>query len=93
VLLDHMDWMSHAQPEALAEEWEGILDKARPGARVIFRSAAPRVTYLDHLRVRHRGRPTELGRLLRYDRALAAALHERDRVHTYGSFSIADLPD
>jgi S-adenosylmethionine-diacylglycerol 3-amino-3-carboxypropyl transferase len=93
VLLDHMDWMSHAEPQALAAEWDAILAKARPGARVIFRSAAPRVTYLDHLRVRHRGREAALGHLLRYDRALADRLHERDRVHTYGSFSIADLPD
>ncbi len=93
VLLDHMDWMSHAQPQALADEWNAILAKASPGARVIFRSAAPHVTYLDHLRVRHRGAAVALADLLRYDRVLAARLHERDRVHTYGSFSIAELPD
>ena len=43
VLLDHMDWLSHAQPQALADEWTAILAKASPGARVIFRSAAPHV--------------------------------------------------
>ena len=35
----------------------------------------------------------ELGGLLRYNPALAAELHAQDRVHTYGSFYIADLPE
>jgi S-adenosylmethionine-diacylglycerol 3-amino-3-carboxypropyl transferase len=93
VLLDHMDWMSCHNPEGLVDEWNAILEKARPGARVIFRSAGLKVAYLDHLRVRHRGAPTELGGLLRYHPEWAAKLHARDRVHTYGSFYIADLPD
>jgi S-adenosylmethionine-diacylglycerol 3-amino-3-carboxypropyl transferase len=92
VLLDHMDWMSWYFPQALVAEWNAILDKARPGARVIFRSAGLQVRYLDPLLVSHRGRQTTLGSLLRYDRELAARLHAIDRVHTYGSFSIADLP-
>jgi hypothetical protein len=29
--------------------------------------------------------------LIRYDRARAAECHQRDRVHTYGSFHIAHL--
>jgi S-adenosylmethionine-diacylglycerol 3-amino-3-carboxypropyl transferase len=29
--------------------------------------------------------------MLEYDRDLAAELHAKDRVHTYGSFYIADL--
>jgi S-adenosylmethionine-diacylglycerol 3-amino-3-carboxypropyl transferase len=92
VLLDHMDWMSFKNPQALTEEWNTILDKARPGARVIFRSAGLRVSYLDHLCVRWRRQETELGRLLHYHPDLAATLHAKDRVHTYGSFYIADLP-
>ena len=60
--------------------------------RAIFRSAGLRVRYLDPLRVHFRGRETALGGLLRYHRDLAAELHARDRVHTYGSFYIADLP-
>jgi hypothetical protein len=32
-----------------------------------------------------------VGDLLRYDRDLANRLHPLDRVHTYGSFSIAHL--
>jgi S-adenosylmethionine-diacylglycerol 3-amino-3-carboxypropyl transferase len=92
VLLDHMDWMSWYYPQALMDEWNAILDKARAGARVIFRSAGLQVRYLDHLQVQYRGKAAELGQLLCYDRALAGELHERDRVHTYGSFYIADLP-
>ena len=93
VLLDHMDWMSFHQPKGLVEEWNAILDKARPGARAIFRSAGLKVSYLDHLRVTRRGREVELGGLLRYNPSLAAELHAKDRVHTYGSFYIAELPD
>jgi S-adenosylmethionine-diacylglycerol 3-amino-3-carboxypropyl transferase len=92
VLLDHMDWMSCHNPRGLVEEWNAILAAARPGARVLFRSAGLRVDYLDHLRVRHRGAERALGGLLHYHPELAAALHARDRVHTYGSFYIADLP-
>jgi S-adenosylmethionine-diacylglycerol 3-amino-3-carboxypropyl transferase len=92
VLLDHMDWMSCGPPRALVEEWTALLASAAGGARVIFRSAGLRVDFLDHLKVEHRGRPHELGDLLRYHADLAARLHARDRVHTYGSFHIADLP-
>jgi S-adenosylmethionine-diacylglycerol 3-amino-3-carboxypropyl transferase len=93
VLLDHMDWMSCHHPQGLVDEWNAILDKARPGARVIFRSAGLKVRYLDHLRVRTRHGHAELGRLLHYHPEIAAKLHARCRVHTYGSFYIADLPN
>ena len=66
VLLDHMDWMGFNHPQGLVDEWNAILDKARPNARAIFRSAGLKVDYLDHLQVQHRGQPTELGPLLRY---------------------------
>ncbi len=92
VLLDHMDWMSFNNPQGLVEEWNAILDTARPNARAIFRSAGLRVDYLDHLRVSYRQRGTELGQLLRYNRERSDELHKIDRVHTYGSFYIADLP-
>src|SRR5262249_21690854 len=93
VLLDHMDWMDFYDPQGLADEWTAILEKARPGARAIYRSAGLRVTFLDGLRVRHRGREAALGGLLRHHPEWSAQLHARDRVHTYGSFHIADLPD
>ena len=87
-----MDWMSCVNPQALVEEWNGILASAAPGARAIFRSAGLKVSYLDHLKVQHRGQEQELGSLLVYHPELAARLHARDRVHTYGSFYIAGLP-
>jgi S-adenosylmethionine-diacylglycerol 3-amino-3-carboxypropyl transferase len=92
VLLDHMDWMNCHQPQGLVDEWNAILARARPGARVLYRSAGLRVTYLDHLRVHHRHLQRRLGELLHQHPRLAADLHARDRVHTYGSFYIADLP-
>jgi S-adenosylmethionine-diacylglycerol 3-amino-3-carboxypropyl transferase len=92
VLLDHMDWMSSAEPDALAEEWSAILAAATPGARIIFRSAGMNVTYVDPLTVSWRGRDARLGSLLRYDDERAAALHRLDRTRVYGSFYIAELP-
>lgn len=91
VLLDHMDWMSTHRVEALRAEWEMIFAKAAPGARAIWRSGGMRVDYIDPLEIRLRDQRARLGDLLRYDHALAARLHPLDRVHTYGSFYIADL--
>jgi S-adenosylmethionine-diacylglycerol 3-amino-3-carboxypropyl transferase len=92
VLLDHMDWMKGPRRPALAEEWTAILSKAAPGARAIWRSAGLATPWLDALTVGFRGRLEPLGGLLRRHDAFAAELHARDRVHTYGSFHIADLP-
>ncbi|MEU0270922.1 BtaA family protein [Streptomyces sp. NPDC006307] len=92
VLLDHMDWMGWRDQAALADEWQAIVDTARPGARVIYRSAGLHTRYLDPVRVRREGRTHHLPDLLDRHPQLAARLHERDRVHTYGSFHIADLP-
>jgi S-adenosylmethionine-diacylglycerol 3-amino-3-carboxypropyl transferase len=93
VLLDHMDWMNLRFPSALVEEWNAILRSCRANSRVIYRSAGLSVDYLEHLKVQYRGRETELGSLLRFHTDLARELHARDRVHTYGSFYIADLPE
>lgn len=91
VLLDHMDWLSHQEPELLRNEWQAIVDRARPGARILWRSGGAKVDFVDPIRVR-RGRRTALvGDLLSYDHELAARCHARDRVHTYGSFYVADF--
>jgi len=89
VLLDHMDWMSSYYPEALAEEWTAILERAAPDARIIFRSAHEAPRYLDlieigegHARLRER---------LMFHESLARELQARDRVHTYAGFHVADL--
>lgn len=89
VLLDHMDWMSSYYPEALAEEWRFILERAAPDARVIFRSAHEAPRYLDELELGP-GRP-HLRDCLDFQSGLAAQLQRHDRVHTYAGFHIADI--
>jgi S-adenosylmethionine-diacylglycerol 3-amino-3-carboxypropyl transferase len=91
VLLDHMDWL-RSRPEILGEEWTAILSRSAPDARAIFRSAGSSATFLEPVLVRHEGRPARLTELLRPRPELAADLHARDRVHTYGSFHIVHLP-
>ncbi len=51
VLLDHMDWMSSYHPAALIDEWNAILAHARPGARILLRSAQARPEFLDWVEV------------------------------------------
>ncbi len=92
VLLDHMDWLNANNRQGLVDEWNAILARAGPGARVIFRSAGLKVTYLDDLPVMYQGQQVPLGSLLRFEPELANELHERDRVHMCGSFHIARLP-
>lgn len=89
VLLDHMDWMGAYYPEALAEEWDALLTRASPGARILLRSAQARPDWLDTLRVGADAKP--LRQSLKFHDALAAALHPADRVHTYAGFVIADV--
>ena len=92
VLLDHMDWMSSYDTAELGREWNAILKRAASNARVIYRSAAQEVTYLDDLEVHLDSQRMLLRDVVRYNEALAKRLHPRDRVHTYASFYIADLP-
>ncbi len=91
VLLDHMDWLSDKYFAALEAEWQAILERATPHARVIWRSGGLRTDYVDRVRVTVDGQDRELGELLTYHAEWAAELHRRCRVHTYGSFYIADL--
>jgi len=87
VLLDHMDWMGWYHPEALTEEWQLILQRATPAARILFRSASPVPDWLDQVRVKG----SALAQLLTFHGEQSAALHRQDRVGTYASFHIADL--
>ncbi len=89
VLLDHMDWMSSYQPQALAEEWEQILAHATSSARAIFRSAHRAPRYLDAIEIGARRR--KLREVIAFDAPLAARLHREDRVGTYAGFHIAEL--
>jgi S-adenosylmethionine-diacylglycerol 3-amino-3-carboxypropyl transferase len=89
VLLDHMDWMTSYYPEALAEEWAAILDRAAPNAKIIFRSAHAAPSYLDGIRVGKDS--TRIADYLTFDNALADSLQVFDRVHTYAGFHVAEL--
>lgn len=91
VLLDHMDWMGKYDPAGLAAEWQTIIERAAPMARIIFRSAAKNPTFLEELMVETDTGPRRLTDLLVFDRRRAAELDRADRVGTYASFHIADL--
>lgn len=93
VLLDHMDWLSaQAGGEWLRDEWTAIFKAAAPNARVIWRSAGLSPRFFDDLEVERHGEKVRVGETLSYNEPLAAELHPIDRVNTYGSFAIADLP-
>jgi S-adenosylmethionine-diacylglycerol 3-amino-3-carboxypropyl transferase len=91
VLLDHMDWMSGRYFDLLESEWQAIVDRAAPGARIIWRSGGLRADFVNRARVSVDGQRREVGELLTYHNDLAEELHRQDRVHTYGSFYISDL--
>ena len=91
VLLDHMDWLSTYDKPALQEEWQAIVNRAAPGCRVLFRSGGTKVDFVDPLEVEVDGEKRRVGDLLTYHPDVAAELHAKDRVHTYGSFYIADV--
>ena len=89
VLLDHMDWMSSYYPEALAEEWNAILDRATAEARVLFRSAHAAPDYLNLIAVG--AEHTPLHERLQFHDRWAQDLQRQDRVHTYAGFHVADV--
>jgi len=91
VLLDHMDWMSSYHPHALVEEWNAILERATPSARVILRSAHEDPAYLYTVQVGHGLTRRRLDEAVRFHPTLARELTRADRVHTYAGFHIADL--
>ena len=83
VLLDAQDWMTDADLNAL---WAQISRTARPGSRVIFRTAA------DERLLPGRLAPSILD-LWQRDDARSAALHARDRSAIYGAFHLYRLKD
>lgn len=91
VLLDHMDWLSDHFFHLLESEWQAIVDHAVPRARLIWRSGGLDTDFLHDVRVTVGGQSRRTSDLLDYHRDMAARLHPLDRVHTYGSFHIADL--
>ena len=91
VLLDHMDWLYSNYKDVLAAEWQGIIDRAAPETRIIWRSAGLHVDFVDPIEVDIEGSKARVGELLKYHPEVAAELHPIDRVNTYGSFYIAEL--
>jgi S-adenosylmethionine-diacylglycerol 3-amino-3-carboxypropyl transferase len=91
VLLDHMDWLSDKFFPLLELEWQAILRRAAPQTRILWRSGGLKTDFIDRVGVTAHGQMRKLPELLTFHPQLAAELHEKDRVHTYGSFYIADL--
>ena len=91
ILLDHMDWLAEARADILAEEWQMMVHRAAPSTRFLWRSAGLEVDFVDPIPVEWQGQHCHMRDLLHYQTRLASELHPKDRVHTYGSFYIADL--
>ena len=91
VLLDHMDWLSDRFFPLLESEWQAIVNRAAKNTRIIWRSGGMRTDFIRQVQVNHGGKMQSVDELLRYQEELADELHPKDRVHTYGSFFIADL--
>jgi S-adenosylmethionine-diacylglycerol 3-amino-3-carboxypropyl transferase len=80
VLLDHMDWLS-SKPQLLEEEWQWIIHRAEPGARIIYRSGSMSCDYIPQFALQR----------LQFQSEKTEALHHRDRVGTYASFHFATV--
>ncbi len=91
VLLDHMDWLSDNYFALLESEWQAIIERAAPETRILWRSGGLKTDFLNDVKVQVKGEVRKLPELLKLHESLAAQLHQLDRVHTYGSFYIADL--
>jgi len=91
ILLDHMDWLSDQFFPLLESEWQAIIDSAAPGARLIWRSGGLKTDFIEQVKVKLDGQIQEISPMLTYRPDLSSELHEKDRVHTYGSFYIAEL--
>jgi S-adenosylmethionine-diacylglycerol 3-amino-3-carboxypropyl transferase len=83
VLLDAQDWMS---PPELTRLWSEITRTARPGARVIFRTAA------DERLLPGRA-PDDILSHWRYEDEASRAFSRQDRSSIYGAFHLYVLKD
>ncbi len=78
VLLDAQDWMTDQQ---LSDLWTEIVRTARPGARVIFRTAGVETILPGRL-------PDEILARFDYDPERSKAMGEKDRSSIYGGFHL-----
>lgn len=81
VLLDHQDWLAAHDTAALLDEWELIIANSTPGAKVLMRSAGLDLSFV----------PESIRARLRFFPQRTEALHELDRVGTYGSLHFAEV--
>jgi S-adenosylmethionine-diacylglycerol 3-amino-3-carboxypropyl transferase len=81
VLLDAQDWMSD---DILTQLWIEITRTARPGARVIFRTAAEETLLPGRI-------PQDVLGCWSYDAARCKAWTDRDRSSIYGGFHLYTL--
>jgi S-adenosylmethionine-diacylglycerol 3-amino-3-carboxypropyl transferase len=81
ILLDHQDWLADVRPDTLAMEWQLILENARPGAKILFRSAGRHCNYLPEFIFNH----------VEFNEEKTERLHAKDRVGTYGSTYLAEV--
>ncbi len=81
VLLDHQDWLAAHDTAALRDEWELILDNSACGAKILMRSAGVNLDFI----------PESIRARLRFFPERTEALHQLDRVGTYGSLHFAEV--
>jgi S-adenosylmethionine-diacylglycerol 3-amino-3-carboxypropyl transferase len=81
VLLDHQDWLAAHKPQALAEEWQLILENSTPGTTILMRSASPMIDFI----------PEFARQRLQLNDVLATRTHAQDRVGTYGCTLLAKV--
>ena len=91
ILLDHMDWMGKAHPQALSEEWEAIFSRGRTSSRILWRSGGLDTDFVDNCLVGPQTNRYRVGDRLQNLHDLAEQLHPQDRVGTYACFRIADV--
>ena len=78
VFLDAQDWMDS---DAILELWSVIAEKAEPGSRIIFRTAAAASPVETKL-------PNDLRSKFVYEKELSQNLFSRDRSSIYGGFHL-----
>jgi S-adenosylmethionine-diacylglycerol 3-amino-3-carboxypropyl transferase len=79
ILLDHQDWLSQHNLEALEEEWRLILKNSKPGTKILLRSAASKVDFF----------PDFVLEAVDFETRETAHQHQLDRVGTYASVYLA----
>ena len=83
VLLDAQDWMD---ADTITELWTAIAEKAKPGARIIFRTAGATSPIETNL-------PEELRSKFVYEKELSQNLFKQDRSSIYGGFHLYVMSD